>query len=527
MASADVLSVDDDKVQCPSADYTTLQAAVAAAPQGSTITICAGTYNVPAGASAGDPKSQGLKIEKNLILRGEGADKVFVQPANTFPTIASPTPNERDEWGNVITVKRRSVELVDVQISGLTVQGNGVLVEAGIAMIDVNSGSISGVRVRDLVPNTGPGTGGYANAPMNAHGHGIVVANTLEKQFNTISVTGNSISGYNKSGIVIDGRNLAGTAPIGSTLTTTVTNNRITGAASTPIGQNGVAVWGGPNATIRGNIITSNGNPSPSEDANATAAVLLRGAGSGTLIGASTTAANANNISGNTYGVYNGDFAGAVNSAQPVNATENWWGSNGGPTVGLPKGAGDPVSGSGSVTFTPFRTAAPTLNTATNAPAAPANTAPTVVLDDPVDGSEAEGGTAVPLGAVAGDDFGVAKVEFKVGTTVVATDTTFPYTGTWTTPTVTADTDMDVTATVTDSAGATATSTIAKVTVLAPVPGPGPGTDPGPIRASPAAATSPGAAARSPAAGRPVVAGRPRAAARLRRAARRRRPIRS
>ena len=41
--------------------------------------------------------------------------------------------------GNVITVKRRSVELVDVQISGLTVQGNGVSVEAGIAMIDVNS----------------------------------------------------------------------------------------------------------------------------------------------------------------------------------------------------------------------------------------------------------------------------------------------------------------------------------------------------------------------------------------------------
>jgi len=38
------LLVDDDKVQCPTAGFTTIQAAVDAAPAGATIRVCAGTY---------------------------------------------------------------------------------------------------------------------------------------------------------------------------------------------------------------------------------------------------------------------------------------------------------------------------------------------------------------------------------------------------------------------------------------------------------------------------------------------------
>ncbi|HSP99396.1 MAG TPA: hypothetical protein VL049_19410 [Candidatus Dormibacteraeota bacterium] len=43
-ASASVLKVDDDGVQCANAGYTTIQAAVAAAAPGDTIQVCPGTY---------------------------------------------------------------------------------------------------------------------------------------------------------------------------------------------------------------------------------------------------------------------------------------------------------------------------------------------------------------------------------------------------------------------------------------------------------------------------------------------------
>src|SRR5271170_432364 len=42
--SQPAILVDDDKVQCPSAAYTTIQSAVNAANPGDRIHVCAGTY---------------------------------------------------------------------------------------------------------------------------------------------------------------------------------------------------------------------------------------------------------------------------------------------------------------------------------------------------------------------------------------------------------------------------------------------------------------------------------------------------
>ncbi len=44
-AGTKVPVVDNDRVECPKADYTSIQAAVTAADPGSTILVCAGTYN--------------------------------------------------------------------------------------------------------------------------------------------------------------------------------------------------------------------------------------------------------------------------------------------------------------------------------------------------------------------------------------------------------------------------------------------------------------------------------------------------
>jgi pectin methylesterase-like acyl-CoA thioesterase len=53
LAAPNTLVVDDDKVQCPNADFTSIQAAVTAATPGTTIVVCPGTYTeqvtIPAG----------------------------------------------------------------------------------------------------------------------------------------------------------------------------------------------------------------------------------------------------------------------------------------------------------------------------------------------------------------------------------------------------------------------------------------------------------------------------------------------
>jgi endoglucanase len=59
------------------------------------------------------------------------------------------------------------------------------------------------------------------------------------------------------------------------------------------------------------------------------------------------------------------------------------------------------------------------------------NTPPTVAFNSPTPGQEFPAGTtSVPLAATATDNTGVARVEFRVGTTLIATDTTSPYSAT-------------------------------------------------------------------------------------------------
>jgi len=90
-------------------------------------------------------------------------------------------------------------------------------------------------------------------------------------------------------------------------------------------------------------------------------------------------------------------------------------------------------------------------------------TAPSVALTAPADGATVSG-TAVPITADASDNIAVDHVDFSVGTTVVGTDSTFPYATTWDT-TLTPNGSQDVTATAYDTSGNSATSAVHSVTV--------------------------------------------------------------
>ncbi len=62
--------VDDDLVECPAADHTTLADAFAAASPGDTIQVCPGTYPEP-----------DLVVDKLLTVTGQGTADTFIEPS--------------------------------------------------------------------------------------------------------------------------------------------------------------------------------------------------------------------------------------------------------------------------------------------------------------------------------------------------------------------------------------------------------------------------------------------------------------
>jgi hypothetical protein len=419
LAAADTIKVDDNRTQCPLAEFTTLTAAVAAAANGDTIRVCAGEYKVPSGSP-----SSGLKIEKNLNIEGAGSGKVFVEPDPVPGTsLAQAVPNPRDEYGNVITVRRRLVELTHVSISGLTVRAANIPVEnapsvpnipveAGIAMIDVVQGSISGVTVEGIVPSaTGPGTGAYAPPePLATQGQGIIVANTIEATDDETTISGSEIKGFNATGILVDNRLLDGSGQVGndSHMKVNVVNTKITGAttvanaATLPISQTGIEGWG---SGVKLDVADSRISKVGKADASA-AAVALHGVDvAASELGGSP--ADAVNLTENLYGVTSVAYGGTP-PTDTLDATGDFWGttvtSGGLPTVGF------------RVAYEPVAAAAPPATTVTPAIDLP----PTVQWDTrPADGTVVKAGVPIPLAVVAGDDFGVNKVEFRLAGTLL------------------------------------------------------------------------------------------------------------
>lgn len=456
-ARAATLTVDGDRIQCPLADYTDLNVAVSNAAQGDTIYICDGTYLVPGG-----PSSSGLRIEKNISLRGAGADKVFIQPDGTAPSMESASPNPRDEYGNVITVRRRLVQLFNVNISGMTIRAAGTAIEGGLAMIDVTEGTVSGVKIEGFLPEDGPGTGAYSTPGMIGQGQGLILANTIESHQNEIRVSGTEISGFNSAGVLVDNRVITGDGWIGnnSRMIAHLDGVSITGSGfESSIGQNGVEIWTeGASAVIRGSRITGTGLADSSA-----AAVLLRGAkADATVIGGS--AEDANDLSGNDFGIANHDYDGtAPGLTAPAEARRNFWGSLG--------------PGASAFVATPDVTWRPAVSTQPEAPQLDPVTdlAPSIEWDlSPEAGEELPIGEPVDLAVLASDDFGVNRVEFNAGNVELGPaptpelDAPRLYESEWTPTEEDAGEEVTFTATAVDSSGQESSVSVTAVVAALP-----------------------------------------------------------
>lgn len=447
-ASAAQLVVDDDKQQCPSAGFTSIAAAVAAAAPGDTVSVCDGTYL----EGASGPGATSITIDKPLTLKGAGAGRVYVGPTGD---LAAAAPNLRDAAGNIISVTGGRAD-----ISGMTIFGSNRHVEAGVAYLN-SDGKVSSVEIVDMV---------RAGQYDGVTGVGYFAWGSEADRLRSVTLEDSLIENYDAAGVVVDAALANGTSRPNGTfgLFALLTGNRVSGAGGGAgiAGQDGYRVLNRVTTVAVENSFTDNSD----------AGIDVQNS-----VSSSQTRFNINNIQRNRIG-FRHEAAFAVCTQDPgrtnryrLDAIQNWWGSPLGPSTDDVAGRGDLASGN---------LAAPTGCTATTGTAnttdrvdfrdfltrpAPVPTPlqlfedkqPTVRITAPVAGTLLETGTPLPIAATAADDIGVRSVTFLRGDEVLSTDTTAPYTATYTPDGDEAWTTQSITAIATDSRGQASAHAIA------------------------------------------------------------------
>ena len=218
--NAATLTVDDDHVQCPSAAFTSIQAAVNAASSGDRINVCPGTYveqvTIPAG-------------KNNLTLRSVTPLAAIIKAPAVMST---PKAIVRVNGAKGITIR-------DFTITGPGGFGCDSL-EYGVRVDGGGSAIILGNHITEIRDNP---FGGCQN------GIGILVGRFADAQTGTAIIRNNLIDKYQKGGIVVSNTGSAAD----------VTDNKVKGVGPTPlIAQNGIQVSSGARANVEDNEVSDN-----------------------------------------------------------------------------------------------------------------------------------------------------------------------------------------------------------------------------------------------------------------------------
>ena len=219
------LVVDDDRVECPNAAFTRIQAAIDAASPGATIRICKGTY------------AEQLTIHKPLTIAADSG-------AVLIPgTMQQNTTSLLD--GTPIATAILVAGTTGVSIDGLTVDGtnNGLTQCAprlfGIAFQNA-SGEIGHVAIRNFT--LGAALGGCQSGTgifVQSGGGGI----------STVEIDNSTIHDFQKNGITAD--------EVGTQVS--VHDNVVTGIGPTSgAAQNGIQIGFGAGGAISMNTVTNN-----------------------------------------------------------------------------------------------------------------------------------------------------------------------------------------------------------------------------------------------------------------------------
>lgn len=447
--------VDNDRVECPNANYTSIQEAINFASPWDTIVVCAGTYeesSTPLNNTASPSQSgskNGLTITKPLRIKGAGADKVTIMPTQTLTTLAGTAPYLRDGGGNVITVSRQSLGSTDtnemfLDLSGVTVSTGNVAAEAGIAYFGAAG------RVSDSVITAGTagtlGWGVVKTGVIQGSGKGTVQTE--------LTVTDSVVTGFASGGILFDGGrgtdgNAANTQRSGIIQHGYVTNTVVTAPTGTTP-EAGIKYTNGFDGFVKGSRITGNNYGVLLTDAKTETADAL------TLSG--------NVITSNGFAVYNANAANtAVREGAPVTVSGSYLGA-GDPVVG---GPADPANGieaisgldtTSSPTVIVTERATSTIESVPTAAGAITDAAPTASLIEPGGGERVLVGESVTPLVRAKDDFAVSSVTLLVNGNPVDTGLVSPYRFSWTASEADRGTEVVFTALVTDANGNQTTS---------------------------------------------------------------------
>ena len=471
-----VWTVDDDKVDCPSAGFTSIQAAVTQAAPWDTIVICPGLYeesSTPVNHANNPVQSgakNGLTITKPLKIKGAGADKVTIRPAASTPggTLAGTAPYLRDGGGNVITISRQSFGSTDdpemfVDISGVTVDSPSVYAEAGIAFFD------SAGRVSDSVVGPLKTAADGTELAAKPHGWGIVASNHLRGSgpgtaLRRITIDDSKVLGYQSGGILFDDArgtdgNAANLEPSGIRIAGYVNDTIVEGGASAVFPQTGIQYHAGAFGFIEKTKVANN---LFTTDQRKSVGVLLTGAETGSWY------AKGSLLAGNGYGLFNADITNTtVSAAAPALATGNYWGTGGSPIKAptefiapstIKEGISpDTAVPAASVTATSALSSAPSTIAA---PGDVADLAPLGSIVNPGDSEEFEAGEPVEPVVLADDDFGVKAVSLTADGEPVASIEESPYSFEWTPLEEQQGETVTLEATIEDSSGQTVTSSI-------------------------------------------------------------------
>lgn len=472
--------VDDDKAQCPTANFTSIQQAVDFAAPWDTIVVCEGVYEESSTpiSGPGNPVStsatNGLTITKPLKIKGAGADKVTIKPDSSIDSLAGLKPYLRDGGGNVVTVSRQSLGSTDtnelfVDISGVTVTSGDTWAEAGIAYFGA-AGRVSQSVVGPLKAATTADE--LAEHP---HGWGIVKTGVVEGAGTgtvetELTVADSVVTGYQGGGILIDGAKGVDGGPNNVVRTGIeqhgyVSRTVVRGRPNSLYPQTGVTFTSGADGFVRSSRITGNYfRPDPTTSYG----ILLTDARTET---AGALTASGNVLTGNGWAAYNANADNtAVRTGAPFVVSSSYFGPAA-PVAGGPADAdtgAEAISGSSSVTVSSRASTVP--GGIPTSYGVVADEAPTAEVVDPFAGTEiAVGATVQPL-VRAGDDFAVRKATLLVDGEPVADAERAPYLFAWTPGPSYAGRSVSLTTVVTDSSGTQTTSAPLKLTVAeAPV----------------------------------------------------------
>ena len=216
----------------PGTHYTTINAAVTAAPVGSTIRVCPGTY------------PEQVTINKSLTLLG------IASGTSDAPVVVVPTTglvqNGLDIFSQPVAAQIFVQGAALVTISHLTVDGSGNgLSGCGVDPIGIyyqnSSGTITANAVR--------------NQLMDPADQGCQVGLAINVESNAgalpVTISNNSVRNYDKNGITASGPGDGNPGP-----SVKVTGNTVIGIGATPvIAQNGIQIGYGATGSVTSNNV--------------------------------------------------------------------------------------------------------------------------------------------------------------------------------------------------------------------------------------------------------------------------------